>query len=72
MALVEQSVDVLLQVIPDLSGEYVVEASTGGPSDAHRYLTLQILTRARYKRFGYVLHPAYTSMMSDVEFGEVA
>jgi radical SAM superfamily enzyme YgiQ (UPF0313 family) len=64
--------DELRKVIPDLSGEHVVEVSTGGPSDTARYLTVQILTRARYKRFGYIMHPAYISMMSDVEFTEVA
>ena len=62
----------LKKVIPDLTGEYVVEVLTGGPSDVHRYLTLQILTQARYKRYGYFMHSDYVSMMADVEFTEVA
>lgn len=31
-----------------------------------------IVTRARYERYGYIFHPDYDGVFSDVEFEEVA
>jgi hypothetical protein len=54
--------------------EFVMQVSTGTPNDAHRpeLMTLQILSRAWYGRFGYVFHPRYTGMYADNEFSDVA
>jgi len=37
-----------------------------------RLMTLQILSRTRYQRFGYALYPEFTSMMADTDFTEQA
>jgi len=37
-----------------------------------RLMTLQILSRARYRRFGYALYPEFTSMMADTDFTDAA
>jgi len=37
-----------------------------------RLMTLQILSRARYQRFGYALYPEFTSMMADTDFTDAA
>lgn len=54
--------------------EFVVQVATATPNDANRpeLMTLQILSRARYERFGYVFHPRYTGMYADNEFSDVA
>lgn len=63
----------LLSVIPDPEGEYVVEISQlTEASDIRRIMTLQILTRKRYERFGYVFYPEYESIYADCEFTDVA
>jgi anaerobic magnesium-protoporphyrin IX monomethyl ester cyclase len=62
----------LLDAIKDMDEECVVEVSTGGIADAARVMTVPIMTRARYQRFGYIFHPAYTSMSCDIEYTEVA
>jgi len=53
---------------------YVVQVSTATPNDTHRpeLMTLQILSRERWKRFGYVFHPSYSGMYADQEFSELA
>ena len=52
--------------------ECVVRVKTGGQADARGLLTVQILNRERYERYGYLFHPSYTSMKSDDEFTENA
>jgi hypothetical protein len=37
-----------------------------------RLMTLQILSRARYQKFGYALYPEFTSMMADTDFTRAA
>lgn len=37
-----------------------------------RLMTLQILSRTRYQRFGYALYPEFTSMMADTDFTDAA
>lgn len=37
-----------------------------------RLVTLQILSRVRYQRFGYALYPEFTSMMADTDFTDAA
>ena len=37
-----------------------------------RLITLQILSRARYQRYGYALYPEFTSMMADTDFTDAA
>jgi hypothetical protein len=53
------------------SKEAVVWVSTKGENDS-RFITLPILTRKYYERYGYVLWPEYQSWYSDCEFTEVA
>jgi hypothetical protein len=51
----------------------VVEVSTGTPAEHDRgILVMPILSRARYRKYGYVLYPAYESMYSDNDFCELA
>lgn len=50
----------------------MLKVSTGGTADARGLLTIQILNRKRYERFGYLFHPGYVSMRADDEFSEVA
>jgi hypothetical protein len=38
----------------------------------HDLMVLAILTRVRYKRFGYLFYPGYESIFCDTEFTEVA
>lgn len=52
--------------------ECVVRVKTGGTADARGLLTVQILNRERYERYGYLFHPSYVSMFSDDEFTEQA
>jgi hypothetical protein len=58
----------------DWKGGFVVQVSTGTPNDRNRpeLMTIQILARGRFERFGYVFHPRYTGMYADNEFSEVA
>lgn len=62
----------LLEVIPDLNSEFVVEVSTGPLADDRRLMVLYILSRKRYERLGYVLHPDYTALWVDNEYTEHA
>lgn len=54
--------------------EFVIQVSTDTPNDANRpeLMTIQILSSARYRRFGYVFHPRYSGMYADSEFSDVA
>jgi len=58
-----------LKMIPDLDGEHVLEVDTGGN---HGLLTFSLLTRAYYKKFGYLFWPEYLGMYADNEFTIVA
>jgi hypothetical protein len=62
----------LLEVIPDLKNEFVIEVSSSKPASEQRLLVLGILSRRRYERLGYALYPEYESMYSDNEFTEHA
>jgi hypothetical protein len=50
-------------------GEYAVHVRDG---DASVIMTIQILTRRRYRRFGFLFYPGYRSMTCDREFTERA
>lgn len=53
------------------SDSFVVEVTTGTPSEHERgLLVMPILSRARYREFGYVFYPAYESMFADNDFCE--
>lgn len=52
--------------------EFVVWARTGLKSEQRGLMTIQIFSRARYRRLGYALYPEYDGMYSDDEFGEHA
>jgi hypothetical protein len=54
-----------------LTDEFVIHVSTGNPRDKD-LISLGILSRARYERLGYALHPSYESVYSDDEFSEHA
>lgn len=62
----------LRNIIPHMDGEYVVEPSVGGEADKRGLMSCGILTRKRYERFGYFLHPDYLSLYGDDEFTAVA
>jgi len=46
--------------------------SQGRDSIISRLITCQILSRARYQRFGYALYPEFASMMADTDFTAAA
>lgn len=49
--------------------EFVVAVTTGTPNEYERGLmVLPILSRARYRRYGYVFYPEYESMYADNDF----
>lgn len=54
---------------PWWQGDHVVWIADGYNPDI---LTLSILTRRRYQRFGYIFYPGYASLFCDTEFGAVA
>jgi hypothetical protein len=54
-----------------LKEDLVIHVSTGNPRDKD-LISLGILSRARYERLGYALHPSYESVYSDDEFTEHA
>jgi len=61
----------LLTAIPDLDGEFVAEVSvrTGSwPPASSDPQFMQVLSRKRYERYGYVFYPEYVSMWCDVDF----
>lgn len=62
----------LLEVIPDLDGEYVVETSSNTPADTARTLVFQVLTRQRLEQVGYLFWHEYECMSCDSEFTEHA
>jgi len=62
----------LLNVVTDLDGEYVVEVSTGTPSDERRLLINCFLTRPYYERIGNLFYHEYESMAADDDFSEMA
>lgn len=55
----------------NLDDEFVVHVSTGSPRDAE-LISLGILSRKVYRRWGYALWPEYESMNSDDDFTERA
>lgn len=65
--------EAILAALPNPDGECVVGVSQiTEASDIRRIMTLQILTRKRYERFGYVFYPEYESIYADCEFTDVA
>jgi hypothetical protein len=48
----------------DYTGEYVMHFSTGSPMDKD-LMNAGAITRKRYERYGYVVHPAFESMYCD-------
>lgn len=52
----------------DFDGEYVIDL-TGEPSD---WIVYSALTRKRFERYGYILHPDFESMYSDNYFSAIA
>jgi hypothetical protein len=58
----------LLEIIPELDSDFVIRTASGTPADDRGLIVLQILSRARYKKLGYGLHPAYDSMYADDDF----
>lgn len=60
----------IIQRIGDASKEAVLAVSDGARNDA--LLCMAILTRARYKRQGYMFHPEFFSMYSDNWFSRQA
>ncbi len=61
----------LLAALPDRQAEKVLVVQTGAATDDFKFIP-QILSRARYKARGYMLHPSYIGMFADDEFSEVA
>jgi len=62
----------LLQAIPDLDSDYVVEVSSGPLADNRRLMVIYILSRKRYERLGYIVNPAYKTIWGDNEFSDRA
>lgn len=62
----------LLEVIPDLSADFVVQTASGTPADERGLMVLAIQSRTRYEKHGYGLYPGYESMYSDDDFSEHA
>ena len=60
----------MLKVIPDLDGEYVLDVDNQDGS--YPLLPFSLLTRAYYKRLGYLFYPEYFGNMADQEFTDVA
>lgn len=52
-------------------GAFVIHVSTGSPRDSN-LISLGILSRPLYNRWGYALYPAYESMYSDDDMTEHA
>jgi hypothetical protein len=62
----------LLEAVPELDGEFVVHCSSRSPRDREPLINAGCMTRARYQRYGYLVHPAYESMFADDELTAVA
>lgn len=58
----------LLAVTPDLNGEYVIDLT----GEVAPWIVYGAMTRKRYDRFGYVLHPSFESMYADNYFSRCA
>jgi hypothetical protein len=52
----------------DLDDDFVIQVSSGTKADDRGLMVLQILSRARYERYGYALYPDFTSMYADDDF----
>ena len=62
----------LSKLISDWGSDFVIEVSSGTPADSRGLMVLNILSSARYQRFGYALYPGYDGMFADDDFGEHA
>lgn len=62
----------LLEVIPNLDADFVVQTASGTPADERGLMVLAIQSRTRYQKHGYGLYPGYESMYSDDDFTEHA
>lgn len=62
----------LLNAIPDLDSEFVIEVSSAKLPDEARLMVAYLLSRKRYERLGYVINPEYISIYADNEFGDHA
>ena len=62
----------LLELIPDLGADFVIQTASGTPADARDLMVLAIQSRTRYEKHGYGLYPEYESMYSDDDFSEHA
>lgn len=60
----------LLKALPSLDGEYVLDVDN--QDDSFPLLPFSLLTRAYYKRLGYLFYPEYLGNMADCEFTAVA
>ena len=58
----------LLDLLPDIKREQVIDL-TGEPTE---WIVYGAMTRARYERYGYALHPDFESMFADNYFSHVA
>ncbi len=56
------------EVAKQLENEWVIDL-TGEPTD---WIVYSAMTRKRYERYGYVLHPAFESMYADNYYSEIA
>jgi hypothetical protein len=54
----------LVAAVPGLDGEYVIHCDTGSPMD-DELINAGAMTRARFKRTGYLVYPGYESMYCD-------
>ena len=62
----------LLELIPDLDGDFVIQTASGTPADDRGLMVLAIQSRTRYEKHGYGLYPEYESMYADDDFSEHA
>jgi hypothetical protein len=64
----------LLKVIPDINAEFAVHVTTDkiDPVHCNMVMTLGIMSRALYERWGYALHREYEAGGSDLDFTEHA
>lgn len=65
----------LLEVIPSLDGEYMIEVRSGtSPADDEwaRWQLHSFITRPYYRRYGYFFHPRFQGMYADIFATECA
>jgi len=55
-----------------LTDDFVVWVSTANPHADWQCMTLAILSRARYLKYGYAIWDEYPSVCSDIDFSEMA